>query len=277
MFSLIVGYDAEATVDGSRMLEATPDHVKAYLTPDGRLDPNRFVSLPTLLMPEVGSGERQVARVGRIEHLTPTQGGYRFRFAASLGVPEIPLGYIESAASALSLGRFETTRTHWAVKDVDLHYALLGRVAPAPAPAPKVFTFPTTQPEPDLVAVMMPFDAGFAPVHAALRGAVEGRGLRCQRADDIWREDAIMNDIASLIWRARVVIADLTGRNPNVFYEVGLAHTIGRDVIITAQAVEDVPFDLRHLRFIRYLPNTEGLADLTAKVSERIATLIGGA
>lgn len=274
MFILIVGYDTDGTVEGSRMLEATPDHVKAYLAPGGRLDPSRFLSLPTLLMPEVGADERQVARVGRVEHLTPTQGGYRFRFVASPRVPEIPLGYIDSAASALNLGRFEMTRTHWAVKDVDLHYALLGRVAPAPAP--KVFTFPTTPSEADLVSVMMPFDAAFAPVYSALKQAAQERGVRCQRADDIWREDAIMDDIAGLIWRSRIVVADLTGKNPNVFYETGLAHTIGRDVIITTQAIEDVPFDLRHLRVIRYLPNSEGLNDLKARVSERMATLLGG-
>jgi hypothetical protein len=271
MFSLIVGYDPEATVDGSRMLEATPEHEKAYLKPDGQLDPSRFISFPTRLLPEVGSDEPQVARIGRIEHLTPTPGGYRFRFAPSPGVPEIPLAHIESAASALHLGRFETTRTHWAVKDVDLHYALSDRVAPAPAP--KVFAFPTTPPEQDLVAVMMPFDASFIPVYGALTQAVTGCGLRCQRADDIWKEDAIMNDIASLIWRSRIVIADLTGKNPNVFYETGMAHTIGRDVIIITQATEDVPFDLRHLRHLRYLSNAEGLTDLIARLSERIRTL----
>ena len=54
------------------------------------------------------------------------------------------------------------------------------------------------------------------------------------------------------------MIADCTGRNPNVFYEIGIAHTLGRDVILITQNEADVPFDLRHLRYVQYLNNGEG-------------------
>ena len=71
-----------------------------------------------------------------------------------------------------------------------------------------------------------------------------------QRADDIWVNDHIMADIIGLIWRARVVISDLSGKNANVFYETGIAHTLGRDVIQITRAPADVPFDLQPLRYV---------------------------
>jgi hypothetical protein len=79
-----------------------------------------------------------------------------------------------------------------------------------------------------------------------------------------------MQTIVSLICQSGLVIADCTGRNPNVFYEAGIAHTLGRDVILIAQNLNDVPFDLRALAIITYLPNAQGLQELTAKLKDRI-------
>ncbi|UCH95967.1 MAG: toll/interleukin-1 receptor domain-containing protein [Candidatus Aminicenantes bacterium] len=76
--------------------------------------------------------------------------------------------------------------------------------------------------------------------------------LNAIRADDIYGVEGIMQDIWIHINKARIIIADLTGRNPNVFYEVGLAHAIGKDVILITQTMDDVPFDLRSLRCIVY-------------------------
>jgi hypothetical protein len=87
--------------------------------------------------------------------------------------------------------------------------------------------------------------------------------------------DQIIDDILSLIWRARVVIADLSGKNPNVFYEAGIAHTLGRDVILAAQSMDDVPFDLRPLRTVTYLDNGEGRGRLRTQVAGRLQTLVG--
>jgi hypothetical protein len=80
--------------------------------------------------------------------------------------------------------------------------------------------------EPSLVSAMMPFDASFNAVYAALQRTAESAGLRCRRADDIWENPAVIQDVVSLIDRSRVVICDCTGRNPNVFYEIGIAHTL---------------------------------------------------
>lgn len=273
MFNLIVGC-TDGSVDASRMLEYTPNSVKEYVAPDGSLDPSRLLNLPTLVMPETGNGSvRQVAKIGRIEHLTLRGNTYRFRFTPTPGVPELPTGYIEAAARALGMDDWEFTRTHWAVKDSDLYAALFGHLVPAISP--RVFRLPTVPPEGDLVSVMMPFDAAFDPVYEALKDAVtKGAGMRCQRADDIWLNEHVMDDIASLIWRSRIVISDLTGKNPNVFYETGIAHTIGRDVIQITQAEADIPFDLRHIRHVNYLSNGEGLVQLKSKVAERIRVLV---
>jgi hypothetical protein len=72
------------------------------------------------------------------------------------------------------------------------------------------------------------------------------------RADDFFIGGHIMTEIWSAIVKAKVLIADCTGRNPNVFYEIGLAHALGKPVVLITQASEDVPFDLRHYRYIQY-------------------------
>jgi hypothetical protein len=66
------------------------------------------------------------------------------------------------------------------------------------------------------------------------------------------------------------VIADLSSRNSNVFYETGIAHTLGREVIQIAQSMGDIPFDLRAIRSISYLNNGEGLERLKAQVIDRL-------
>ena len=89
--------------------------------------------------------------------------------------------------------------------------------------------------------------------------------LRCERADDIYDVSGIMQSVWEGINRAGVVVAELTGRNPNVFYELGVAHTLGRPVIMLSQDIEDVPSDLRHLRCIlyRYKPDVIGAFETT--------------
>jgi AbiJ N-terminal domain 5 len=128
--------------------------------------------------------------------------------------------------------------------------------------APNVFQVPDAYVELDLVAVMMPFSKEFDPVYAAIGGACKANALRCLRADDIWDEPTIIQDIFNLIFRAQVIVVDFSGRNPNVMYETGIAHTLGKHVVPITQSLDDVPFDMRHHRTLKYLPNAEGLAML---------------
>ncbi len=114
--------------------------------------------------------------------------------------------------------------------------------------------------DPGLVAVMMPFEAKFDPVIASIRDACESIDLTCQRADDIWEETTVIDEIFALICRAGIVVCDMTDRNPNVLYEMGIAQTLGKPVVMLTQNDGDIPFDVKHHRYLSYLNNGEGCA-----------------
>ena len=114
-------------------------------------------------------------------------------------------------------------------------------------------SFPT---EGDYCFVLMPFDE-LNDIQSVYQNhikpiLVNKCGLRCERADDIYNISGIMQSVWEGINRAKLIVADLTGRNPNVFYELGIAHTLGKPVIMITQSMDYVPFDLRHLRCIVY-------------------------
>lgn len=136
--------------------------------------------------------------------------------------------------------------------------------------APSVFSVPTSEVEAGLVAVMMPFDAGFDPVHQAIAHACRSTFRRCLRADDIWEESTIIQDVFNLIFRANVVVVDFSGKNPNVMYETGIAHTLGKHVIPISQSLDDVPFDMKHHRVLKYLPNAEGMQNLQSALAAKL-------
>lgn len=101
--------------------------------------------------------------------------------------------------------------------------------------------------------IMSPFGGWFdAYYDKVFKPAVEDAGLQPRRADDLYRPSAIVNDIWMFIRQSSVMLADLTDRNPNVFYELGLAHALGKPVVLTTQDITDVPFDLRSLRVLEY-------------------------
>lgn len=274
MYNLLIGF-GEGTAWGGRVVEYTDDAIKSYIAPGGVVDPSRLVNLPTLVLPELGdSTSRQVARIGHIENLARTGTDYTYRFVPNAEIGEIATDRIEAEAEALNIDAWEFNRTHWAVKNVDLH-RVLGESVTGARLTPRVFNFPTDLPrDPKLVAVMMPFDGAFSPVYEAIRTAVADVGLECKRADDIWVSDHVMEDVISLLWGARVVIADLTGKNPNVLYEAGIAHSLGRDTIQIAQSADDIPFDLRGLRSVEYTPSAAGLNSLGAQIGARLGNLL---
>ncbi|HYN16177.1 MAG TPA: hypothetical protein VES66_10375, partial [Terriglobales bacterium] len=96
-----------------------------------------------------------------------------------------------------------------------------------------------------------------------------------KRADDIYRPSAIVHDIWAYVKTSRVMLADLTGKNPNVFYELGLAHAVGKPVIMVTQSMEDVPFDLRALRVIEYdVENPEWGQVLREKIGRALGEVL---
>lgn len=136
--------------------------------------------------------------------------------------------------------------------------------------APNVFQVPEGYVELDLAAVMMPFSAELAPTYEAIKRACAATSLRCLRVDDIWEDSTIIQDIFNLIFRAQIVIVDFTGKNANVMYETGIAHTLGKHVIPITQSMDDVPFDMKHHRVLKYLPNEQGLATLQTELVKKL-------
>lgn len=126
------------------------------------------------------------------------------------------------------------------------------------------------------VFVAMPFGGTHSTevYEDAIRPAVEGCGLRCKRADEIFDTDVIIESIENDIRDCLLVIADLTGRNPNVFYEVGCARSLDKEVILLTQQSDDVPFDLQHRRYIRYGTSGRQLDDLRATLQKTLNAVI---
>jgi DNA-binding transcriptional ArsR family regulator len=123
---------------------------------------------------------------------------------------------------------------------------------------------------PDLF-VAMPFLPSLRPIFDDHILPVARRiGLSAVRADDFFATRSIVSDIWAAVCAARIVVADCTGRNPNVFYEIGLAHTVGRPVILITQTDDDVPFDLRHIRYIRYEYTPRGMSDFEQRLAATI-------
>jgi hypothetical protein len=99
----------------------------------------------------------------------------------------------------------------------------------------------------------MPFGRDGDELHAAVKHVVERHcGPQCVRADDLFGSRQIVSDIWDQIASTRFVIADLSGRNANVFYELGLCHGMEKRAILLTQNLSDVPFDLRDRRCVEY-------------------------
>ena len=133
------------------------------------------------------------------------------------------------------------------------------------------FGKPTTPAIESDIFVLMPFAKELIPVYQDhIAEVAKTLKLTVSRADDFFTTHSIMSDVWNAICDARLVIADCTGRNPNVFYEIGLAHTIGKTVLLITQNKEDIPFDIRHLRFIEYEFTPRGMRDFEKRLTETI-------
>lgn len=280
MYHLLVSFggwtEGSDVVPGSRVFEFTSEQLSKRFRPDRDLNATLVAKLPALFVAEIGGPGEQYARLGRISRvqLTP-KGDIAIDFAYDPAVPAIANSALENMSQQLEIEDYELSRTHWAIKEADLYQVLYKNLLPVRR---RTQAFQLSNPEiieDGLVSVMMPFRESFDRVYEALQRGATNAGMRCVRADDMWVNTSIIQDIVSLIERSRVVISDCTNKNPNVFYETGIAHTLGRDVILITQAEEDVPFDLRHQRYIKYLNNGEGLIALADKITQRLEILLG--
>ncbi|HXD30175.1 MAG TPA: EsaB/YukD family protein [Pyrinomonadaceae bacterium] len=121
------------------------------------------------------------------------------------------------------------------------------------------------------VFMMMPFAEAFQSIYEDyIKPLATDANLRIQRADDFFTQHNIMNEIWTALCLCQFAIADCTGRNPNVLYELGIAHTLGRRVILLAQSMKDIPFDVQGRRVIIYQDNSSGLKRLRDQLSRAI-------
>ena len=280
MFHLLVSYagwpEGAGSISTSRVYIKANEEPGKHFLKEGRLDISRLSKIPALLVTETGGDGPQFARVAYITAVAQGPRETSIQYAVDNSIPPISNEDLELFSAQLGLTKYRLKHTHWAINQADLFKVLLmneqkNRISPT------VFNIEAiNQQKADLVSVMMPFQAEFNPVYAALQSAVTSVGLKVMRADDLWEHHFIIQDIVNLIIRARIVICDCSGRNPNVFYEAGIAHALGKEVLLIAQSENDIPFDLRHIRYVKYLNNSQGLMALSEAVQSRIHTIIIG-
>src|ERR1700722_6751620 len=105
----------------------------------------------------------------------------------------------------------------------------------------------------DTCFVMMPFGQWYDRYYQEIYiPAIRDAGFEPVRADELFTTGSVVEQIWEQIEKSKVLLAELTDKNANVFYELGLAHAAGKPVVFTSGRVDDVPFDLRHLRVIVY-------------------------
>lgn len=132
--------------------------------------------------------------------------------------------------------------------------------------------------EQDLVFVLMPFTESWSQYiwKEEIQKSVhqyQSAKLRCMRADDLFGHD-VMIDIYESIAKARIVIADITNRNANVFYELGIAHSLGKDVILLSQGTDHIPFDLLRFRHCIYSNDGPGYKTLREYLPKAIESIL---
>ena len=262
-YSLVVRADESQPMPSDRMFEGTRKELASQFSHGGVPDLVALSRYPVILTREFQDGDTSTeAVIGYMDDpsMNPRVSHPVLRFPASALVDRGMLS-----------GRWSGSRTHWTVFEGD-PYRLLAGVGTAGEAAEEAVRVDEGQ-----VAVMMPFkdEASIDPVYGAMRRGVEAAGLRCVRVDQFVAPGEITEDIRRLIAESRIVIADLSGMNPNVMYELGFAHGRGKKVIlVSSDPFEGLPFDIRSWRVLSYQRNEVGLDDLKGKIAEALGSII---
>jgi hypothetical protein len=121
--------------------------------------------------------------------------------------------------------------------------------------------------------VMIPFREPFESLYfKIIQPAIESFGILCQRGDESLIPGTITNQIYKQIEAASLLIADVTGMNPNVSYELGIAHGLNKPVILISQSLDGLPFDYKAYRTVLY--NLQDGQDLQKKIHRSIEALL---
>ena len=269
-FNVIIRADEDIPVENSRIFEGTdPDIAARFKNQDGTPKFEKLQKLPTNTSPENDDESSTTAQNG---YLSADSSQCLSSVVASF--PSTRLNRILATTS------WRGSRTRWMVFKGD-PYRMLGdlRSNYNPVQNEAVLRFPSVSVRDNQIAVMMPFNSAYPsplkdPVYAAIASAANQLGYECRRVDEIKTPTDITQDILKLIESSKIVIADLSGANPNVYYEMGLAHDRGRIVIPISNSKERLPFDNRQIRTIFFHDDDEySLQGLTRKIKATLENL----
>ena len=116
--------------------------------------------------------------------------------------------------------------------------------------------------------VLMPFESDFDDIYKlGIKQSCIDAGAYCERVNEQIFNESILERIYNQISKADIIIADMTGKNPNVFYEVGYAHALGKTTILLTKNADDIPFDLKHYPHIVY---NNSISTLKEELTKRV-------
>jgi hypothetical protein len=124
------------------------------------------------------------------------------------------------------------------------------------------------------IFVAMPFKKKLDHVYKPHMVNVAKRlNMSINRADEFFNADDIMKNVWESICAAKIIIADCTGQSANVFYEMGLAHAIGKPVLLITKNHRDIPFDIHHIRYLHYQNTDKGLKIFEEELEKTIISI----
>ena len=122
--------------------------------------------------------------------------------------------------------------------------------------------------------VIMPFSQVMQPIYNNhIKKVCKQLKIDVTRADKIFSTNSLIEDINEAVLNASVIIADLTNNNPNVFYETGICHALGKTVILITQE-ETTPTDLTHIKRIPYKYDPPGMKIFEKALTETLKTVL---
>lgn len=269
-FNVIIRANEDIPVENSRIFEDTDPSVAArFKNQDGTPNFEMLQKLPTITSAEYDDDGSTIAQIGYL--------GADSSQCLSSVVTSFPSTKLNRI---LATTGWRGSRTRWMVFKGD-PYRMLGdlRSNYNPVQNKAVLQFPSVPIKNGQIAVMMPFNPAYLnpsedPVYKAIWNAANQLGYECRRVDEIKTPTDITQDILRLIESSRVVIADLSETNPNVYYEMGLAHARGRIVIPISSSKEKLPFDNRQIRTIFFHADDEySLQGLTKRIKDTLENL----
>ena len=205
--------------------------------------------------------------------------------AADAAELRVKLGLAEEANLRLreSFTTFErtinTVLDHLKPKDREAATEAVDRAVKArsdqPRPTPR--QLPGVEENPTQVFVLMPFRSELEPIYQIIRDAAERTGLRVMRADEMVAPGQITAQISDAIARSGLIVADITSQNPNVLFEIGMATSLGKNILIISQDRERIPFDIAHQRVIFYENSIRGAKELREQLTLAMKQFVEGA